>query len=374
MRIIIAWILIYVWYLLFQFAVKKWWDKSLDIKISCNRDFAYEGDELELIEEIENDKWLMLPGIKVKFATSKYWDFCDREKGEVTDRYYRNDVFSVGGYRRMRRVIPFVCKKRGYYEIGDADVFATNFFYTREYFKRYEVNQRVYVFAKRVHTPDFEMVYNQIMGEVITQKKIYEDPYTFLGIRDYQSFDRMKQINWKATAKAGTLKVNSYMHTGQFSVHLLVYFEEKNLELNRWMEEYLLSLTATLAERFLQKNIPVSFACNGYDRKHKEGFWVESGAGEHHLRSVDEAIARIELEKGGELLETAEDFFSRAMRPGDLNLVLSTCQMERFQQELDRKKQEGFSFVWLHPHYETDPVHVKRELMEQWREIAVDFM
>ena len=372
MRFILAGVLIYIWYLLFQVIVEKWWDKSLRIKVYCNREFAYEGEELELIEEIENEKWLMLPGLKVKFATSRFWDFYEEEEGAKTDQYYRNDVFSVGGYEKIRRVLPFLCVKRGYYEIGNIDIFATNFFYTQEYFKREEVSKRVYVFAKRVRTPEFQTVYEQIMGEVLSKKKIYEDPYTFLGIRDYQTFDRMKQINWKATAKSGELKVNSYLHTGQLSVHILVYLEQKNLEWDKWMEEHILSMAVTFAEQLLQENISVSFACNGYDTENKCGFWVDSGAGEHHLRRVDETIARIDLEKGGKQLEAAEAFLENAMRPQDLNLVLSTSQLSDFQQMLERKKQEGVTFLWLLPHYEMETLAVNQNLREQLRELVVE--
>ena len=131
MNISVAVACIFLWYFLFEKIIEKRWEKNLKVKVHCNRDYAYEGEELELVEEIENRKFLILPGLKVKFTTSRYWDFKEEEKGVTTDQYYRNDVFSVGGYERIRRVLPFTCLKRGYYILGDIEVFASNYFYTK---------------------------------------------------------------------------------------------------------------------------------------------------------------------------------------------------------------------------------------------------
>lgn len=368
MNIIVAVACIFLWYFLFEKIIEKRWEKNLKVKVHCNRDYAYEGEELELVEEIENRKFLILPGLKVKFTTSRYWDFKEEEKGVTTDQYYRNDVFSVGGYERIRRVLPFTCLKRGYYILGDIEVFASNYFYTKEYVKKQYQEQWVYVFAKRVRTPQMDLLFKQMLGEVITRKRVSEDPFYFVGIRDYQTYDTMRQINWKASAKTGELKVNRLEHTAEQSIHIFVFCEQKNVEWDRNMEEYVLRFVATLTERFLMEKIPVSFVCNGFDVETGQWIAIGTGSGENHMRCIDEGIARIDLNKGGRSIEDSLSFFEATMKEEDLHIVISTSQSVTFQKFLQQKKAEKYDFLWVLPHYETEQVQVESSLKEQCME------
>lgn len=371
MRIVFALLFIGVWYFFFQKIIEKYWDRNLTVIVRCNRDYAYEGDELKLVEEIVNQKYLILPALKVKFTTSKYWDFHE-ENGTTTDQYYRNDVFSVGMNEKLQRVLPFTCRKRGYYVLGNVDIFVSDYFYTREFIRRQKGEQWVYVFPKRVYTPQVEEAFQKIMGNVAAKKRCYEDPFLFAGIRDYQSYDTMRQINWKASAKTGALKVNRLEHTAELSVHIVVFFERENVVRDKAMEEQIIRLAASLAERLLAKQVPVSLRCNGLDVESGKEIVIGAGSGENHMRCVDEGLARINLEEGGSNMEGAAAFLDKAIEGQALNVLLSTDQTAVFQETLLQKMQEEISFLWLLPHYATEPVNVRAELTEQLVELITD--
>lgn len=57
------------------------------------------------------------------------------------------------------------------------------------------------------------VVADSLQGDVFVRRWIIEDPIMISGIRDYTPSDNYKDINWKATAKNQTLKVNKYDYT-----------------------------------------------------------------------------------------------------------------------------------------------------------------
>lgn len=363
-------VLIYVFYWLVQAYFAKHWDKNLTVRIFCENECAYEGDKLCLIEELENRKYLVLPAVTVKFTTSKYWEFLEQNEGTTTDQYYRNDVFSVGSRERIRRKLPFVCKKRGYFVLGDLDVFVRDFFYENEYMKRVKQEQWIFVFAKRVRSPELEDAFRHMLGEVMAKTRLYEDPFTFSGIRDYQGYDTVRRVNWKASAKTGQWKVNCYEYTADLSVNILLFFEQKNVDWDKDMEEYVISLAVTMAENFLEQRINVSLKSNGLDAENGRQIEVGVGSGEHHMRRMDEAIARINLLQTEKELESAENFLECGMQEDSINLLVTTCHSKRVQQILKEKATMGYDFFWLLPHYEMDLISVDEGLEKHLLDIV----
>ncbi|MBQ5559106.1 MAG: DUF58 domain-containing protein [Lachnospiraceae bacterium] len=370
MRVIVVCILICVLYQLYQWAFRKWWDKGLKIQVSCDHEYAYEGDNLHLVETIENRKILPIPALKVKFTTSKFWMFEGVEHGTITDKFYRNDVFAVGGNERVIRKLPFVCKRRGYFFLGDVDVFGGDYFFSKEFMKRFSNKQWVYIFAKRVSCPKLDFFYKQMMGDMISKKRLFEDPFTFAGIRDYESYDTMRRINWKASAKTGELKVNTYAFTAEQNVNLVLFFEQKNVEWDKNMEEYAISLVATIGEYFIRDRVNVSFYSNGLDAENGNSMSLLEGSGQHHLRRLDECLARIDLLYRDNEMEHEEVFLERALKMDEINLVVTTCQTALLQEKLLQKVEEGYQIRWLLPHYEMDIPKVDERLKEYLLELV----
>ena len=95
------------------FAAQAWiyshyWEKGLSAELLFSRESAVEGEECLLLERVENRKLLPLPMLKVKFQVSRNLRFSDEGDGAVTDKYYRNDILSLGPRQRVTRKIPFL--------------------------------------------------------------------------------------------------------------------------------------------------------------------------------------------------------------------------------------------------------------------------
>lgn len=362
MRIIMAFVSLMILYFMIQKIFKNRWCKDLSVTVKCNCDFVYEGEQLELVEVIENRKYLPISALKVKFSTAKEWDFGE-DSVTTTDKYYRNDIFSVGSYEKITRRLPFVCKKRGYYVLGDMDIFASDFFYSHEYLQRQKGRQWVYVFPKRVHRPEINVLLQKTMGVIDVKKSLYEDPFSFGGIRDYQPFDSMKRVNWKASAKTGELKVNQLESTKDISVRIVLFFEELVAARRVELEEYCISLGATLAEYFLGERISVSLDCNGCDKETGNGISIGLGSGDYHMRNIDEGLARIDLEQAGRKIEESANLFPNDMKMYDLCFVVSGCQSLEFQKMLLKEKEER-TLYWVLPCYEHEKLSIQKDLQE----------
>ena len=78
-----------------RFVYRKLWNKNLDVSISFDREILYEDENNVLKEIITNRKYLPLPILQVKFSITRTFLFERQENTKVTDRYYRNEFFTV---------------------------------------------------------------------------------------------------------------------------------------------------------------------------------------------------------------------------------------------------------------------------------------
>ena len=104
------------------------WDKGLNVSLDFEKDLVREGETNRLVETVSNDKLLPLPVIQVKFSLTRTFVFKTIDNSAVTDRYYRNDFFSLLPYRKITRTYPFECSKRGFYLLEGMDVICKDLF------------------------------------------------------------------------------------------------------------------------------------------------------------------------------------------------------------------------------------------------------
>jgi len=132
MKIIAIGILAVILFLLQSKIYEKLWNKNLKVSVSFAQKGISEGENGEVIEVVENRKYLPLTMLKVKFQTSRYLEFEDDLGSRTTDQYYRNDIFQIGGGEKITRTLTFTGKKRGYYHIKNIDLVGTDLFMSCE--------------------------------------------------------------------------------------------------------------------------------------------------------------------------------------------------------------------------------------------------
>ena len=171
------------------------WEKDLDARVEFQKEPSVEGRDATLTETIYNRKWLFLPVLQVGFQMHRNLRFADGENTSVSDQCYKRDIFSVGGYQKITRTISFQCSKRGYYELSQVELVTRSPLMNGKFYKTLESPDHFYVYPRMVDETKMEIPFQNVMGSVLSQKNLYEDPFEFRGIREYQSTDPRGRIS-----------------------------------------------------------------------------------------------------------------------------------------------------------------------------------
>ncbi len=342
-------------YLLFELQRRiyaKLWNKNLLIKVAFGSSYIFEGEEGELREVIENRKWLPLSMLKVKFQTSRNLIFADAQKSGVTDRYYRNDVFQIGGGERITRTLRFTGGRRGYYHIHSIDLVASDLFLTMEMIESREVEGYLYVYPKPFQSRELEIILRQINGEIMTQRNLLEDPFEYRGIREYQPYDDMRSVNWKATARVQGLMVNQKGYTTHQQVRIFYNIEDSGILKKDEAVESCLQIAAGITRFFLTQGLKVALYGNGLDILSGQPVRIDSSAGSGQLDSIYRALARVDTSRtpagfvetfGSELLDNPK---------GIRTFLISPNGYPDFLELLERYQTAGGTYEWFYPVWE----------------------
>ncbi len=283
-------------YLLLQNIYDRLWNKNLTTSIRFSSAHAVAGDTVELIESVANIKMLPLPYIHVKFQIDRSLKFTDSsENAQVSDKVYRNDIFSLLMYQRVTRRIPVVCSRRGVYRIGSLEIVSTGLFMNEVLVANVGARAEITVYPAAADVHLLETVFSKAMGDVEKNKYLYEDPFVFRGIRDYEPHDTMNAINWKASARMGHLMVNQYNETISQEVCILLNLEPEGMLVYDMLSEASISIAAGLAQMFIEQGISVSMISNGRDIATGAEVRIEAGGGYSHINGINTLLARIDL-------------------------------------------------------------------------------
>lgn len=293
--ILIACAILILLFLTLRRLYDRFWQKGLSCRISFTQEYAVEDETSALSEVIVNRKLLPLPVLEISFHMDKRLHFSSEENSSLSDQTYRRDVFTASMRQKITRTLPFKCAGRGYFRINEAGLAAQDLFLTRKYVSHLPQNTEFYVLPRTVPSHQIQIPYARIMGEVLSRKRVCDDPFEFGGLREYSRGDPMKYINWKATARAGKLLINIHESTLSQRVIIAVDMESGSDFLN----EYAVRLACSLSERLLTEGIVIDLYSNGSDVQTGNIWRMEGVSGSGSLLAVKKKLAC--LQSGSDL-------------------------------------------------------------------------
>jgi uncharacterized protein (DUF58 family) len=240
---------------------KKWSDRLI-VRLWFETDRVYAGNDTKLYEVIENRKRMPIPVLEVGFHTRKELDFADTENTNVSDFIYKRDVFSVLGKQKITREISVKCKKRGKYQVSDADITSYSLLYGRHYSQSFETSAQIYVYPKNTDVSDVMTICERMLGNLQCAKRLYEDLFSFRTIRDYTTDDPMKNVNWKASAKTGSLMVNTFDSVQSQKAMVFLDIEDSGIMKYEDLVEESISIAATVIRKLSRQSTEVGFVYN----------------------------------------------------------------------------------------------------------------
>lgn len=338
-------------YLLQNKLYEKNWSRGLSASVNFSKNQAVKGETVKLVEVITNNKVLPLLMVRLKFIIDRNLKFMDMEDNiAVSDQCYKNDVFSLLFYQKITRTLPFVCARRGFYTITEADLVSSNLFLNIQYVKHLPLYTELTVFPVPADGDRLEIPFKKIMGELFTRRYLYEDPFEFRGIREYSAADTMSSINWKATARTGEFKVNVHGFTASQEICILLNLEsETNWEADHLMEECI-SIAAGLCGRFMEHNIGVRLISNGCDLYSKEGVALDSGMSAMHMDSILTSLARIDLKLPKETFADILRELAEKEEKNTLYVMVSVASGEILQHAYEELASKSSGSMWILPY------------------------
>lgn len=348
-KILLIGILAFVFLILQKIVYERLWYRSLKIQINFATDHIFEGEEGELKEIVENRKRLPLATLKVKFMTSRHLIFGNYKGSRTTDNYYRNDVFRIGGGEKVTRTLKFTAKKRGYYTINEANFVASDLFFLNQMVADKKLNAEIYVYPRPYNNSKLHQTLIQLNGDMLSKRHLLEDPFEYRGIREYQPYDDMRSINWKATAKTGDFKVNQRNFTSLKSVRVFFNIQDDNILKKEDCVEMSLRLVASICLFFLRQGIQVACYGNGVDVVTHYPVSVPSKAGEGHMDAIYKALARVDIEQPtADFVATFEEELFKPTK-GTFTFFVSPHQYDDYVDLLERYQDKGNQFIWFYP-------------------------
>lgn len=350
MRLILVLLVGFVLYMIQSNLYKKNWSKGLSVKIDFEQPVVREGDKNALIEVIKNDKALILPVLQLKFSITRSFIFPKENNAAVTDLYYRNDYFTCRPYQIITRKYFFKATKRGEYKISSLDIICKDIFMHKSNFAQNDEFTSVLVLPARITPEKLPDDIIQFTGDVVKKIKLNEDPFEFNSIREYQPYDPMNHINWKATAKTDYLQVNTFNTTNRKNVVLLLNLEMNLMRNREDLSESSIRIASCLSDMFISQQIPVALYTNGTDIDSQEIIGVDAGSDEGHIRNIDTALARIHV----------KDVYSSFIKVIDDNIrndedneyiIISNYRKEDLVNKFDDLRKEGVKVTMIIPEY-----------------------
>jgi hypothetical protein len=346
-----------------------WWKKGLSASVAFCQETAVEGECAALDEVITNAKYLPLPALHVKFQMGRELVFVNRENSTITDRNYRSDIFSCMPWQQIRRHLEFRCGKRGMYRIEQLELVSYDLLWSSHFFEAVPVDTFLYVYPAFVDERRLELPLKALTGAMTTRSALLKDPFEMQSIRDYTQQDAYRDINWKASARTGSWKVNVHAPAASWKVTLLLDCDADRLWADLDLKEETVRLCATLADQLIARGIPVAVRSNACDCISGGELRLEHGAGKDHIGNVLQTLARAELNSDGhrkmellirELLEEKSGKCSgQSADNEEFYILISPCQRESLADIYGTLCGQSSGSQWILPLREGEELRLK---------------
>lgn len=225
--------------------------KNVTYTISISVPEAYEGDEIEIVEEIENAKRLPLVWARSEISCSPYLTFKgqgtlrDGQGAEQTSTSVRRGliagIFTLRGYQKCRRVWKVRCERRGIMTIDNAAITISDLFGMSKKAKMFNVFDSVRVLPIPADMETGDLSGDLFIGNMQVRRFILPDPFMISGAREYTGREPMNRIHWAQTARTGELMVYNNEFTTERRVMIV-------LNMQRGGGDYRQSLSASTLE------------------------------------------------------------------------------------------------------------------------------
>jgi len=237
-------------------------------RYSCrfSTDEATEGEEIRLVETVENGKPLPLPWLRSEITTSAWLDYAGSQSMVTDETRFVSGYFTMRGMSRTTRSWNVRCRKRGIYQIQKCVLLSTDLFGLRSFSYPVKTDARVTVLPRPADLQaDFTSA-RQLSGDIVVRRRYLPDPFAIAGVRPYTERDPLNRIHWRATARSGVLMVHNNEDTADQNLLILLNLQSRPFETaevaDKYKSENAIRVAAGFISDTIRSGIPVRLAVN----------------------------------------------------------------------------------------------------------------
>jgi uncharacterized protein (DUF58 family) len=176
-------------------------------------------------------------------------------------------VLSLSGKETAEITYHVYARRRGYYKLGPLHIMTGDLFgLYRE--RQGQVPASYFtVYPRIVPLSQLGLPSRLPFGTIASQQRLFADPARPLGVRDYQSGDSLRQINWKASAHTRHLLVRTFQPAISLETAVLLNLNQEEYQRRTRLDtvEWAIEVAASLAAHLIEQRQAVGLITNGAD-------------------------------------------------------------------------------------------------------------
>ena len=315
--LIILFILI-VWLIAERFILKKYGLRNILYSREFSDDSVFEGEETLVLEKIENRKLLPVPLLLIESAVDESMEFASQRNLVIRHGFYHLSSFFLPPYMRIKRKHKVRLMKRGCYYLTEAALNCCTLYGLLTDTRIAKFSTRIVVYPKLIPLNDIPFPSRSWQGDTIVQRWIVDDPFLIAGARPYRQGDPMNRINWKATARSGSLHSHNTEYTASPKIMICLCFDINDEMWDRVTEpdriEKGISCAASVSAQMIRKGVQTGLICNGRTAdgdKVSPFIYLEPKTGEMQSRTVLEKLATLTMIRSYSFNSLLQNFINK---------------------------------------------------------------
>ncbi|MDR0223089.1 MAG: DUF58 domain-containing protein [Oscillospiraceae bacterium] len=195
---------------------------GIEYRVYLSKKEAREGDEIEIIEEVLNKKFLPVPWLKSEIFTSRWLDFAGTKANAAAGSRFAPSVFALRPNQKCVRKWRVKCLKRGVFHLEDTSIVTCDVFGFVTRSVKIKVNESVTVLPVPIVSDEKRYSDRMLFGQTITRRFVCDDPFLISGTREYSGIEPLNRIHWNSAAKEGRLMVYNNDYTTHNTVLVML--------------------------------------------------------------------------------------------------------------------------------------------------------
>ncbi len=268
--------------------------QGVTYKLTISKTEAFEGEDIEVIEEIENNKLLPLPWMRSEISCSRWLSFYGNSQNVAKDaqKGLVSGIFMLKGHQKLRRSWRVRCEKRGVFRIEDVTLSVSDLFGLVKPSVMIKMSEEIAVLPSPSEISLCELSTEAFMGSQSVRRFILPDPFLICGAKEYSGRESMNRIHWSQTARTNSLMVYNNEFTTERSVLVVLNMQripsDEKQQLSVTILEAQIKAAAFVLDYCYRNHIGVGFAVNS-----DKFFYQPADEGYEHMVNILRMLTRL---------------------------------------------------------------------------------